>query len=304
MMERLQKVLAHAGIASRRKCESLILEGRVTVDGVVCTELGTKVNPHKQIIAVDGKAIQAEQKVCFILHKPTSYVTTVSDPEGRRTVMDLLEGIQERVYPVGRLDYDSSGLVLLTNDGELTNRLLHPSYKLDKVYRVTVIGMPEPHALKKLKNGIKLDDGITAPAEVKVLRNHPLESVFEITIHEGRNRQVRRMFEAIEHPVKRLKRVKFGPLSLGNLPPGKWRPLDADEWKALYEAADLPVPPYPFQTEQGEGNRKETAKQKVTENTRTPFKNAAEKGRPYQTRLQSRHGRGQALARRKGFGQG
>jgi 23S rRNA pseudouridine2605 synthase len=303
MMERLQKVLAHAGIASRRKCESLILEGRVTVDGVVCTELGTKVNPHKQVIAVDGKAIQAEQKVCFILHKPTSCVTTVSDPEGRRTVMDLLEGIQERVYPVGRLDYDSSGLVLLTNDGELTNRLLHPSYKLDKVYRVTVIGMPEPPVLKQLRSGIKLEDGITAPAEVRVLRKHPLESVLEITIHEGRNRQVRRMFEAIEHPVKRLKRVKFGPLALGNLPPGKWRPLDAEEWKALYEAANLPVPPYPFQTEQPAANHRDPLKQKSTVNHRSPFKNTAEKGRPYQTGLQMGSGRGKMSARQKGFGQ-
>lgn len=241
-MERLQKLLAQAGVASRRKCEALISEGRVTVDGVVITELGTKVNAQHQSIAVDGKPIQLETKVCLVLHKPTSRITSVSDPQGRRTVMDLVAGVAERVYPVGRLDYDTSGLLLMSNDGELTQRLLHPSHETEKVYRVTVIGMLERDAIAHLRAGIELDDGKTAPAGVSVLRQHPKESVVDLTIHEGRNRQVRRMFEALELPVKRLKRIQFGPLQLGPLPTGEWRMLTREELRLLYESVDLTPP--------------------------------------------------------------
>lgn len=243
MQERLQKVLAHAGIASRRKCESLILDGRVTVDGEVLTELGTKVDPASQIIAVDGKPIEAEEKVVLLLNKPTSYVSTVSDPEGRRTVMTLLPDIRERLYPVGRLDYDTSGLLLFTNDGTLTERLLHPSRTVEKVYRVTVSGQVDKDARRALSEGIELDDGLTAPAIVEVMRQGA-ESVIQIAIHEGRNRQVRRMFEVLGMPVHRLKRIAFGPLDIGHLKTGEWRWLRPSEWKALYRGVDLTAPPY------------------------------------------------------------
>ncbi|GMA52479.1 RNA pseudouridine synthase [Alicyclobacillus contaminans] len=247
-MERLQKILAQAGIASRRKAEEWILAGRVSVNGKVVRELGVKATPGRDTIAVDDQVITVQRTVNIVLHKPTSYVTTVVDPEGRRTVMELIEGVAERVYPVGRLDYETSGLLLLSNDGDLTHRLLHPSHHVDKVYRATVLGLVEREALDQLRRGVRLEDGVTAPAEVTVLRQHPLESVVEIRIHEGRNRQVRRMFETVGNPVKRLKRVQFGPLELGTLPPGKWRWLTELEWQALYAAANLPAPPYPFST--------------------------------------------------------
>jgi 23S rRNA pseudouridine2605 synthase len=243
-MERLQKVLAHAGVASRRKCEELIESGRVSVDGVVVTELGSKVDISSQKVTVDGKPIQVEQKICVMIHKPTSRITSVSDPEGRKTVMDIVTDIEQRVYPVGRLDYDTSGLLLMTNDGELTHRLLHPSYRLDKVYRATVLGLVDKLTIHKLEHGIELDDGLTAPAKVNVLRQHPRESVVELTIHEGRNRQVRRMFDALDMPVKRLRRIQFGPLVLGTLGVGTYRFLTREEWDALYLAVDLTPPLY------------------------------------------------------------
>ncbi|WP_188880682.1 pseudouridine synthase [Alicyclobacillus cellulosilyticus] len=243
-MERLQKVLARAGVASRRACEALITAGRVAVDGEIVQTLGTKVDAATQTITVDGKPISLASPVCLMLHKPTSYISSVYDPEGRRTVMALLRGVDERVYPVGRLDYDSTGLLLFSNDGELTHRLLHPSWKVEKVYRVTVLGMPEREVIRKLREGVPLEDGVTQPADVRVLRHHPLESVLEITIREGRNRQVRRMFEAVGYPVKRLKRVRFGPLELGGLPPGRWRWLTREEWDALYQSVGLTPPPY------------------------------------------------------------
>ncbi|MCL6631271.1 MAG: rRNA pseudouridine synthase [Alicyclobacillus herbarius] len=238
MEERLQKILAEAGFGSRRKCEALIEEGRVYVDGRQA-KLGERADLNRQTIEVDGKPIAKQPKVCWMLHKPTSCVTTLADPEGRRTVMEFLPELPVRIYPVGRLDYDTSGLLVLTNDGELANRLMHPKYEIDKVYRATVIGMPDAAALRKLRDGVELEDGRTAPAQVLVLRHHPKESVLELTIHEGRNRQVRRMFDALGFPVKRLKRVQYGPLRLTALGPGKARPLTADEAKALYASVGL-----------------------------------------------------------------
>jgi 23S rRNA pseudouridine2605 synthase len=235
----LQKVLASAGVASRRKCEELIQEGRVTVDGVTVQELGTKVDPDKQRIAVDGKIVEQAAKTVILMHKPTACITSVTDPEGRKTVMDFLPEKFARVFPVGRLDYDTSGLLLLTNDGELAHRLMHPSHELDKVYRATVIGMPEKDTLKQLQAGIELEDGMTSPARVQVLRHHPQESVLEITIHEGRNRQIRRMMEAVGFPVKRLKRIQLGPLTLKRVGPGHWRELDAEERYQLYASVGL-----------------------------------------------------------------
>ncbi|WP_083521046.1 pseudouridine synthase [Alicyclobacillus kakegawensis] len=245
MAERIQKILAEAGFGSRRKCEQLIQEGRVSVDGRPAV-LGERADLERQTVTVDGQVVEPQPKVCWMLHKPTSCVTTLSDPQGRRTVMEFLPELPVRVYPVGRLDYDTSGLLVFTNDGELAHRLMHPRYELDKVYRVTVTGMPEASDLRALAQGIDLEDGRTAPAKVEVLRHHPRESVLELTLHEGRNRQIRRMLDAIGFPVKRLKRVRYGPLRLTGLGPGRARPLTADELAMLYTSVDLD-PPQPRQ---------------------------------------------------------
>ncbi|WP_204516815.1 pseudouridine synthase [Brevibacillus fulvus] len=230
-MERLQKVLAQAGIASRRHSEELILQGRVSVNGQIVRELGTKVDPEKDRIEVDRQPIRKEQHLYLLLHKPTGVITSLHDPQGRRIVTDLLSGIEERVYPVGRLDYDTSGLLLLTNDGELANKLAHPSYEIDKVYRAWVKGIPDSRQLLKLQRGIALEDGMTAPAKAKLLEADAQKNraLIELTIHEGRNRQVRRMCEAIGHPVLELSRIRLGFLTLDGIKPGAYRHLTAAE---------------------------------------------------------------------------
>lgn len=237
-MERLQKVLAHAGVASRRKCEELILAGKVEVNDEVVTTLGVKVDPEVDVIKVNGKPIRMEHKVYVMLHKPKGVITSVKDPQGRRVVTDYLKGIEERIYPVGRLDYDSEGLLLLTNDGELANLLTHPRHHVPRTYLAYVNGVPHGDVLDKLRSGLMLDDGMTAPAEVEYYDVSPDEkkSVIMITIHEGRNRQVRRMFEKVGFPVTRLKRIQFGTLSLGGLPRGKYRVLHAQDVKELRDA--------------------------------------------------------------------
>ncbi|GAX91837.1 pseudouridine synthase [Effusibacillus lacus] len=235
-MERLQKVLAQAGVASRRKCEELIVSGRVTVNGLVIRELGTKVDPELDRIELDGKPIEQEPLVYILLNKPIGVVTTASDPEGRKTVIEIVQ-VKERVFPVGRLDMNTSGLLLLTNDGELANGLMHPRHEVDKKYIAEVKGSISEEALAKLANGILLEDGLTAPAKVKLLKRTAFLSKLEITIHEGRNRQVRRMCEAVGHPVQKLKRVQVAFLTLGGLPPGGWRYLTDFEVKRLYEIA-------------------------------------------------------------------
>ncbi|MED1793895.1 pseudouridine synthase [Brevibacillus nitrificans] len=234
-MERLQKVLAHAGVASRRHCEELIVQGHVQVNGKVVRELGTKVDPQADQILVHGRPIQTEQHVYLMLHKPTGVITSVSDPRGRRVVTDLLKGIKERVYPVGRLDYDTSGLLLLTNDGELANRLAHPSYEIDKVYRAWVKGVPSPDKVKRLATGISLEDGMTSAGEARLLKTAPArdKALVELTIHEGRNRQVRRMCDAIGHPVLTLERIRLGFLTLEGLSAGQYRPLTSAEVEKL-----------------------------------------------------------------------
>lgn len=241
-MERLQKVLAQAGIASRRKCEEYITSGRVTVNGVQVRELGVKVNPEADVIKVDGKPIKAQKKIYLMLNKPKGVITSAVDPEGRKVVADFLPGVKERVYPVGRLDYDTEGLLLLTNDGEFANLLTHPKHHVPRTYHATVKGNLHGSVLDKLKAGVKLDDGITAPAEAEYYDVNPdkNETIVEITIYEGRNRQVRRMFEAVHHPVTRLKRVSFGPLALLGLPRGKYRSLAPEEVNALREEALAP----------------------------------------------------------------
>lgn len=230
---RLQKFLAQCGVASRRKAEELIRDGKVRVNGHVVTEMGTKVSEEDRV-EVNGKVVRPEKKKVYILlHKPRGYVTTVSDPEGRKTVLDLVKDVRERVYPIGRLDYDSSGLLLLTNDGEFANYMMHPKNEILKVYIATVKGNPSEEALDKLRNGIRIDDYVTAPAFVRVLSVYEKKTKLEITIHEGHNRQIRKMCEKIGHPVVRLKRIAYGSLELGDLKPGEWRFLTEKEVKQL-----------------------------------------------------------------------
>jgi len=234
MLERLQKVLAQAGVASRRQSEELIVQGRVEVNGKKITELGTKVNPQEDIILVDGKPInQEEEKVYFLLNKPAGYISSAKDPEGRPTVLDFFSSVRQRIYPVGRLDYDTEGLILLTNDGELTHALTHPSHEISKVYLARVEGVPQKETLRQFARGLQLEDGITAPAKIFIQDISKGKALLEIEIHEGRNRQVRRMCEAIGHPVVYLKRTKVGPLELGDLPRGHFRPLSRKEVKEL-----------------------------------------------------------------------
>jgi 23S rRNA pseudouridine2605 synthase len=226
--ERLQKVLARTGIGSRRVCEDLIAEGRVTVNGAVA-ELGRRVDPEADRVEVDGVPISVrEGLVHYLLNKPAGVVTTASDPQGRPTVVELVPD-EPRVFPVGRLDAETEGLLLLTNDGDLTHRLTHPSFGVEKEYLALVEGTPSAGALRRLREGIELDDGITAPARASL---QPPSSL-TIVIHEGRNRQVRRMCEAIGHPVQRLVRVRIGPVADRRLRPGEWRPLTQDEVRAL-----------------------------------------------------------------------
>lgn len=232
-MERLQKVMASRGVASRRACEDLILAGRVRVNGKIVREMGTKVS-QGDIIAVDGRELSAKKDppVYVILNKPKGFVTTVKDPEGRSTVMDLVSKLGARVYPVGRLDYDTEGLLILTNDGDMSYALTHPSHGVDKTYVARVWGTPTREALKKLRSGVELEDGLTAPARVKLLRRGR-QSEIELIIHQGKKRQVRRMLEAVGHPVIGLRRTRFGPLSVQGIPPGKYRHLTLDEIRAL-----------------------------------------------------------------------
>ena len=233
-MERLQKYLAHAGIGSRRKCEELIQNGLVKVNGNIVNTLGIKIDPTKDTIKVRDKVVlQKEDKVYILLNKPEGYVTTVKDTHGRLTVIDLIKDVNARLYPVGRLDYDTEGLLLLTNDGQLAYGLTHPKHKVLKVYEALVKGIPDHIDLEKLEKGIILEDGITAPANIKVLEVYEPNSLIEISIHEGRNRQVRRMFEAINHPVLKLKRTQMGPLSLNNIAKGKYRNLSKAEIENL-----------------------------------------------------------------------
>lgn len=244
MEERLQKCLAQAGVASRRNAEKLITEGRVAVDGTVVTELGVKVDAAAVRITVDGKPIHAQERhVYFLLNKPKGYITTAADDRGRRTVLDLLPEVKERIYPVGRLDNNTEGLLLLTNDGALTNGLLHPKQQVDKTYVARVRPAPTQDALIRLTEGVKLDDGLTAPALVRMMESDGAEARVEITIHEGRNRQVRRMFEAVGCDVKALKRTTFAGLTLAGVPRGAHRALTQAELASLRRFAGIVEPP-------------------------------------------------------------
>jgi 23S rRNA pseudouridine2605 synthase len=229
MEQRLQKIIAEMGIASRRKAEELIIEGRVKVNGKAAV-IGMKADPTTDHIKVDGKLlVNPENKVYFIFNKPRGVVTSLSDPEGRPTVNDFLRGIKQRVFPVGRLDYDSEGMLILTNDGEFAQAVLHPSRKIPKTYLVKIKGLLEEEEINKLRNGIRLDRTVTAPAKVKRLRKAEHNSWIEMTISEGKKRQIRRMLEKVGHQVIRLMRIRIGGLEMGPLKPGTYRRITPAE---------------------------------------------------------------------------
>ncbi len=236
---RLQKFLARAGVASRRASEKLIEAGRISVNGQVVTELGTKVDPEADEVRLDGAPVRkAAKAVTLMLNKPAGYLTSMKDPQGRPCVAQLVP-LDEfpALYPLGRLDYDTTGLLLFSTDGELGNAVLHPSHHVDKTYRALVKGKPSEAALDRLRSGVVLDDGPTQPAEVRLAGRKGKNAYVEIIIHEGRKRQVKRMCEAIGHPVLQLHRVSFGPLELGDLPEGKYRVLSEQEVAALERAS-------------------------------------------------------------------
>lgn len=240
--QRLQKILAQAGYGSRRACERLILQGRVRVNGELVTQLGTRVAPHADVIEVDGSRVHLpEEHTYILLHKPAGVVTTRSDPHAKRTVMHLLQGVDAPVFPVGRLDADTTGALLLTDDGELAHRLTHPRYHVPKTYLVEVQGEVQASTLCSLREGVVLEDGPTAPAQVKKLRYHPHRhtTLLRLTIHEGRKRQIKRMCQALGHPVVNLHRERFGALTVEHLPAGAWRHLSPEEVALLKQAVGL-----------------------------------------------------------------
>jgi len=235
-MIRLQKFLALCGVASRRTSEKIIDEGRVSVNGEIITQMGVQIDEMRDIVEVDGKQVFPEEEKHYIAYnKPVGEVTTVSDPEGRATVMDKFTDYPVRLFPVGRLDYDSEGLLLLTNDGEMMNRVLHPSMEINKVYWTKVSNHLTKDEIFSLRRGVMIDGKITSPASVRVVRENTFDTVLLISIHEGRNRQVRKMISAVGHQVVALRRVAFGPVSLGDLPSGMWRHLTEDEINKLKE---------------------------------------------------------------------
>ncbi len=246
MTERLQKIIAAAGITSRRAAEEMILDGRVSVNGVVVTELGTKADPATDRITVDGALLRPTEKLYYVLlHKPAGYVTSLKDPQGRQLVTELVQDVGARLFPVGRLDYNSEGLLLMTNDGEWANRLMHPRHQVDKEYHVRVRGKVDPQQVRRLTEGVELEDGRASGASVRVLKADQSNDWLSITIREGRNRQVRRMCSAVGLSVVRLRRIRYGNLTLGGLKPGEYRLLTTEEAQGL----DAPSPPPVRRTE-------------------------------------------------------
>ncbi|HEY0140545.1 MAG TPA: pseudouridine synthase [Thermoanaerobaculia bacterium] len=248
MEERLQKIIAHAGFASRREAETMIREGRVTVNGSVVTELGTKADPDKDHVKVDGKLItKAEPHRYILLYKPKEVMTTLEDPQKRKTVIDLVRGVRERIYPVGRLDYHSEGLVLLTNDGDLAFKVSDPKQGSVKTYHVKVRGVPEERLIEKLERGITIDGKRTLPCEIEQMKRTARgedegNSWYQVKLREGRNRQIRKMFQAIGHPVAKLRRVAIGPIADPSLTAGEWRELTKREVKMLETMQEMPKP--------------------------------------------------------------
>ncbi|MGZ8710071.1 MAG: pseudouridine synthase [Thermoanaerobaculia bacterium] len=269
-LERLQKIIAHAGFASRREAETMIREGRVTLNGQVVTELGTRANAARDHIKVDGKLItHAEPHRYILLYKPKEVMTTVEDPQGRRTVIDLVRGIRERIYPVGRLDFHSEGLVLLTNDGDLAFKVSHPTHGSVKTYHVKVRGVPEERIIDKLERGITLEGKRTLPCQIERLKttgrnDEEGNSWFEVKLREGRTQQIRKMFQAVGHPVSKLRRVAIGPIMDPKLTPGVWRELTKQEVKMLATMKDLkPKTPKTRRAAKRPTTRKATSKKKA-----------------------------------------
>jgi 23S rRNA pseudouridine2605 synthase len=241
---RLHVYMARAGVAARRKCEQLMTEGRVAVNGHTVRDLGTTIDPEHDKVTLDGRRVAPETQIYLLLHKPRGYVTTVHDPQGRPTVMSLLGEDHPRLFPVGRLDFNTDGVLLLTNDGDLANRLMHPRYGVAKTYHAKLQGELSPAALAQLAEGVRLEDGSkTQPATVRVLESESKHPWIEITIKEGKNRQVHRMAEAVGNSVVKLSRVRYGPLTVEDLRPGRWRPLTARELGALRALAKIGTGP-------------------------------------------------------------
>jgi pseudouridine synthase len=241
---RLNRFLAAAGVASRRRCDDLIRQGRILVNGARVEQLGTRVDPVGDEVWLDGARVELpNRQATLLLHKPREVLVAATDARGRRTVMDLLEGCPVRVFPVGRLDYRSEGLLLFTNDGELAYRLAHPRYKVEKQYDVVVEGVVKPAVVSELAAGVTLDDGPTQPAKVRLVSKGKGRTRLEVCLREGRKRQIRRMFALFGHSVVRLRRVRFGPVELGELAAGSWRVLEAPEIAALRVAAGLESAP-------------------------------------------------------------
>ncbi len=242
-IERVQKVLAAAGFGSRRACEQLVVEGRVSVNGEIARNLPVLVDPATDRILVDGKPVRPEKKVYFILHKPKDVFCTAADPDGRKRAIDFLRGVPERIFPVGRLDADSTGLLLLTNDGDLTQRLTHPRFGVPQTYRAEVAGRMDDNALQRMQQGVWLAEGKSNPAEATIIYRRSQSTIIEIIIRESRNREIRRVLAKLGHKVYRLTRIKFGNLSLKTLPIGAFRPLRPEELKALLRIASGVTPP-------------------------------------------------------------
>lgn len=241
MEERLQKYMARCGVASRRKCEEIITSGRVKVNDIVVNELGAKIDCKIHVVSVDDKIVKPEEnKVYIMLNKPEGYVSTVKDEKDRNTILDLVK-VEERVYPIGRLDYDTSGLILLTNDGEVYNKIIHPRVAIDKVYIARVKGIPDNEKIHRFEKGINIGDYVTAPGNCEIIKRYDNSCELKIIIHEGKNRQVRRMCDAIGHPVIALKRVSIGSIKLGSLPKGKWRFLSEKELEFLKSGGESSV---------------------------------------------------------------
>ncbi|MBR3227993.1 MAG: rRNA pseudouridine synthase [Erysipelotrichaceae bacterium] len=241
-MERLQKIIAESGYCSRRKAEELITDGKVTVNGVKVTELGFRADTNDEI-RVEGKLLKREEKVVYILNKPKGVISSASDERGRMTVVDLVDS-RYRLYPLGRLDYDSSGLIILSNDGDLTQKMLHPKFNIDKVYEVTISGLIKDTEIERLEKGVYIDRYKTAPCEIRLLRTNDNKktSFLEVTIHEGKNRQIRKMFETLGYKVTRLNRIKEANIELGKLQPGEYRqlkPVEVVRLKRYLDRSDL-----------------------------------------------------------------
>jgi 23S rRNA pseudouridine2605 synthase len=229
-MIRLQKYLADAGVCSRRKAEEFITEGKITVNNEIIKELGTKIDENSDVVKYKGKIVKAfENKVYIMLNKPTGYVCTAKDERDRPIVLDLIKGVKERIFPIGRLDYNSSGLLLLTNDGELTYKLTHPKHEVDKTYVIKIKGVPEESEIDKLREGVMLEGKKTLPANINIIERSDKWAKIQISIHEGRNRQIRKMFDIINHPVIKLKRISMGKIQIGILREGEWRHLTLEE---------------------------------------------------------------------------